>query len=814
MIATTPSEHTQHFFGWRLDADLLLDGAIMKLHLLITSAALALTTMLSAQAQVAPEAVEDTTNDDSRVLDAVVVIGTGEVRQTQTVSGEALEFQAPGTSPIKVVQRLPGVAVSGADPFGAYEWAVRINIRGFNQNQLGFTLDGVPLGDMSYGNHNGLHISRALISENLGGVTLAQGSGALDVASSGNLGGALKFSSLDAADEFGVLGAATTGSDNTLRLFGRVDTGEIEGIGTRAWISAMTSEVDKYKGDGEQLQDQFGLKVVQPIGPATLTGYYNRSERREQDYQDMSLAMIDRLGYDWDNFGDSQFDLAVLVADIAHNRGDTGQPVTNAGAGLVYPSPIATVDDAYWNASGVRDDDFAYLALDWPLAEGLDLRLQGYMHQNKGQGLWGTPYLISPNALTPGATTANAPLSVRTTEYDIDRNGIVGSLTYALGDHTIQGGLWLEQNDFEQYRRFYAENRSAPSRDFLDFLENPFFTQWGYAFETQTVQFFLQDTWQVTDKLKLNAGFKSLNVENSVDTLIINNAQPVVGSDANLVANIETDEAFLPQAGFNYQVSDNMELFGSYAKNTAAFVSAATAGPFSSRSQLVVDEVIASVDPESSETFESGVRFRNDLVQLGAAAYFVKFDDRLLAVSQGPGIVGNAPVISNVGSVETKGIELVGSVFLTDEVTLFGAYTYNDSTYQEDVVNRAGAVLAETEGKTVVNTPDTIAFAEIVYDNGALFGSLGANYIGERYFTYTNNGGEVEGRTLVDATLGYRFGGSPLLEGLEIQLNATNLLDEEYVGTLGTNGFVNSGDSQTLVTGAPQQFFVTLRKTF
>lgn len=787
----------------------------MKIQFLISSAALAMSAALGAHAQVAADASEDRAADEaSRVLDSIVVIGSGEVRQTQSVSSEAMKLQAPGTSPIKVVQRLPGVAVSGADPFGAYEWAVRINIRGFSQNQLGFTLDGVPLGDMSYGNHNGLHISRALISENLGGVTLAQGSGALDVASSGNLGGALKFSSVDAADEFGVLAAATTGSENTLRGFARIDSGEIGPFGTRGWLSLMTSEMDKFKGDGEQLQDQFGLKIIQPVGPATVTGYYSKSERREQDYQDMSLGMIDRLGYDWDNFGDSNFDLAVLVADIAHNRGDTGQPVTNAAAGSVYPAPIATADDAYWNASGVRDDDLAYIALDWPLADALNLRVQGYSHQNKGQGLWGTPYLISPNALTPGATTANAPLSVRTTEYYIYRKGFLGTLTYEIADHKIEGGFWLEQNDFEQYRRFYSENRAAPARDFLDFLTGPFFTQWGYGFDTQTTQFFLQDTWQVTDKLKVNGGFKSLNVENSVDTLVINNALPVAGTASDLNATIETDEGFLPQAGFNYQLSDRAEIFGSYSKNAAAFVSAATAGPFSSRSQTVVNEVIDTVDAESSQTFEAGYRYRDSKMQLGAAAYFVEFDDRLLAVSQGPGIVGNAPVISNVGSVETKGIELVGSFFATEDLTLFGAFTFNDSRYQSDVVNRAGAVLAATADKKVVNTPDTIAFVEAAYDNGKIFGSLGANYLGNRFFTFTNTGGDVEGRTLVDATLGYRFGGNPVLDGLEIQLNATNLLDEDYVGTLGTNGFVNSGDSQTLVTGAPQQLFVTLRKSF
>ena len=52
-----------------------------------------------------------------------------------------------------------------ADPYGAYEWSTRITVRGFNQSRLGFTLDGVPLGDMTYGNHNGLHISRAVPTE-------------------------------------------------------------------------------------------------------------------------------------------------------------------------------------------------------------------------------------------------------------------------------------------------------------------------------------------------------------------------------------------------------------------------------------------------------------------------------------------------------------------------------------------------------------------------------------------------------------------------------------------------------------------------
>ena len=53
-----------------------------------------------------------------------------------------------------------------------------------------------------------------------------------------------------------------------------------------------------------------------------------------------------------------------------------------------------------------------------------------------------------------------------------------------------------------------------------------------------------------------------------------------------------------------------------------------------------------------------------------------------------------------------------------------------------------------------------------------------------------------------------------MLEGLELQLNVTNLTDEEYVSTLGTNGFNTNADNQTLMVGSPRQFFATIRKSF
>ena len=99
------------------------------------------------------------------------------------------------------------------------------------------------------------------------------------------------------------------------------------------------------------------------------------------------------------------------------------------------------------------------------------------------------------------------------------------------------------------------------------------------------------------------------------------------------------------------------------------------------------------------------------------------------------------------------------------------------------------------------------------HSNAAEHQKLAAHYTSERFFTYTNDQ-KVPSVTLVDLSLGYRFQGDGWTKGLEVQVNATNLFDKTYISTIGSNGFGYSGDSQTLLTGAPQQVFVTARKTF
>src|SRR5882757_2428716 len=184
----------------------------------IVTAALALTGMPAAFAQQADQ-------QKPAADEEIVVFGHSQTREAQSLKLMDMVKALPGISPLKVLNKLPGVNFQSADSFGTYEWSARITLRGFNQNQLGFTLDDIPLGDMSYANYNGLHISRAIITENIANTILSEGSGALDTASSSNLGGTIQFYSVDPSDDFGGTIAQGFGSDSARRSFIKLDSG-------------------------------------------------------------------------------------------------------------------------------------------------------------------------------------------------------------------------------------------------------------------------------------------------------------------------------------------------------------------------------------------------------------------------------------------------------------------------------------------------------------------------------------------------------------------------------------------------------------
>lgn len=697
----------------------------------------------------------------------VEVMGQGQSRQVQNVSRGDLVKAIPGASPLKALEKLPGVNFQSADPFGSYEWSTRISIRGFNQNQLGFTLDGIPLGDMSYGNNNGLHISRAISSENVGRVAVSQGAGALGTASTSNLGGTVQFVTLDPTQEMGATFSQTIGSDRTSRTFVRADSGVLS-TGTKFYVSGTRQRADKWKGAGSQDQDQFNSKFVHAFGDNVISGFFNYSTRKEVDYQDLSLEMANRLGYNWDNYA-PDFPRAV-----------------NAAKGI-FSGNVNSLDDAYYLGSGLRKDSLGAISLDMRLTPSTSLKTSIYHHSNEGQGHWYTPY---------NATSATMPISIRTTEYSIGRDGVVSDLVWEFGNNTVNAGFWGERSLHTLTRNFYAV--TGPE-DTNHFLSNPTKTGFQQDFTTTTTQFYVEDTIALfDDRLKLNAGFKSPKV--TIDAISL------VGTRA--AGSITASKSFLPQVGLSYRLNKNDELFASASQNMRAFQPGVN-GPFS-QSQTAFNLGTPNLNPETSTTVDLGVRFKRDALQGSVAIYHADFKDRLLSVATCAGIVGCPSTFVNVGKVATNGLEAIGVWKFARELSWFNSFTYNNSQYKSDYLDNGKSV--SINGKQVVDAPRTMFDTELTYENSTWFTRFGAKHTDKRYYTYQNDG-EVPAFWVASLSAGYKLKSVGMVKDLSLQLNVNNLFDKRYFSTVGSNGFSNSdpsGTNQTLLTGAPRQVFLTL----
>lgn len=694
--------------------------------------------------------------------DSVEVFGAGQTRQVQNITRKDLTQALPGTSPLKTLQKLPGVSFQSADAFGAYEWSTRISVRGFSQGQMGFTLDGLPLGNMAYGNSNGLHISRAIIPENIRQVNLAQGSGSVGTASTSNLGATVQFVSADPADSSGVSASHTVGSNSMRRTFVRLDSG-VSATLARAMVSAVRQHALKWKGQGPQDLTQFNGKLVQGSGRHRLSVFYNYAARSESDYQDMSLRMRDRLGWDWDNYA-PDWDRALLAA-----RG-------------VFSGAVASRDDAYYGARGLRRDHLAGAALELENEDAsVRLKASAYYHRNLGQGHWYTPYL---------ASSRTVPVAIRTTEYGVNRHGVLADLSWKGGVHTVNGGLWVERNTHDLVRNYYAVSGPAGTNRFL---RDPMLTAYRQQFFVRTAQFHLQDTVTMRDdRLTLNAGFKHPGVRVEASSI---NAVRAAGT-------LEASEGLLPQLGLRYDLSRHVELFASAARNRRAF-EAGVLGQFA-QSQQAFDAGSARLRPETSTNADAGVRYSGGTLSASVALYQADFRDRLLSVATCAGVMGCPNTVVNVGRVSTKGLESAASWAFARHWNWFNSLTLNRSRYGADY--RDHGVLVAVAGKQVVDAPATLLHTELGYDDKRWFARLGGKYTARRYTTFTND-------SLVPSYMLWDLGAGVHHGALTLRVNVNNLFGKRYFSTIGSNQFVasdRSGNFATMLAGAPRELFFSV----
>ena len=754
--------------------------------------------------------------------ETIVVSAPGEFRVEQELNAPALIEEAPGTSPIKSIAQMPSVNFQAADPYGSYEWAVRISVRGFNQNQLGFTLDDIPLGDMSYGNWNGLHISRAITDENIGRIVLSQGTGALETASTSNLGGTLQFYSADPTDKRSLTVNQSVGSFSAYRTFMRLESGLLANH-TKFYISGAYQLTDKWRGHGQIGQNYWQLngKLVHYVGNnGILSVFANVGDRREVDYQDDNKIWVQKLGYNWDNYGN--WAQSIQAAWACDGVGSYPAPVNGLAAN---EDPC---DAGYYGGSGLRKDTIGGVSYKTALSDKVTFKGTAYGHHNDGRGLWFTPYLPTyQNIYAPSPSTIVSPISLRTSEYQINRAGFLASLAYEDGRNKVEGGIWFEGERWNLARRFYATSQTDPQHSLYSFPSNPFYTQWEYVFNSELYDIHLQDVFKATSKISLSAGFKSEETTTDGELSKAFESSPVYVPNTYAQGKLTSGKPFLPQFGVNAKLDKNNEIFGDAAYNVRSYQPGGYGfgnSPWGT-TQAAFDTLNSSLKPETSWTEEAGFRSTTKFASAQASFFHVNFKNRLLAFANGKGIQGNPSLLNNVGGVTTNGVDGAVTLKLGPQFTLYNGATYNLSTFDENVTKADGTCLytdgsgncLSIKGKVMVDTPKGLYKTSLDWHKSGLFASLSADYLSTRYFTYTNDG-SVDGRFLAEFGAGYKREELGAFRELKAQLNVYNLTNAQYYASMGTNGFSGSDplsvNNNTLQVGAPRTVVGTLSVRF
>ncbi|WP_156474062.1 TonB-dependent receptor plug domain-containing protein, partial [Gluconobacter thailandicus] len=226
------------------------------------------------------------------------------------VTRKVMDRFVEGTNPMQILaMTTPGANFTSTDAFGLDTYGNTFYVRGFTQMQIGATLDGIPLGTQGFANNNGVSITQAMIQDDVAGMTMSQGAGALDSFSAQNLGGAMTYMSSDPKDKAGGKISQTFGSYNAYRTYARVDSGILNPTGTKFYASFARTDTDLWKGAGGQSELQADAKIVQPVGQnGKITGFFGYGNFQQMNYLTLTKNMWRQMGRDTTYLGSGPID--------------------------------------------------------------------------------------------------------------------------------------------------------------------------------------------------------------------------------------------------------------------------------------------------------------------------------------------------------------------------------------------------------------------------------------------------------------------------------------------------------------------------
>ncbi len=725
---------------------------------------------LGAQQASAQEAAE--IGDDEvvvtgrRVSTAGLAIGADETSNTVAVTREALLSAPSGISGLKMLEGLPGFNVQTDGALGLYEFGNSVTVRAFNFNQIGFVLDGIPMGRPDA--FGGSPIFRYVDNENLQVVRASPGAGDVSLPSATSLGPMVEYLTTEPSEEFAATISVAFGDDNLRRTFIKVQSGDINGFS--GYVSRSKTDSDLWRGPGT-------------IDREHLEG---KAQYKFDEDTKISLQFVHNDFFDYDSPSVSRAQYESPTGDLA---GNTGRDyaylgyVPDLGFGPDVPYQNSNYTQYYIDRVNQREDLLVAGHFETNVIDGVTAHLTGYWESKDGYGVSPDTYSFSQANYLEQAAVGLPVVPARGVQYGLstvggDRYGAVGGAAIELGMHTIEIGAWYENETY--HRGQFRTNKVGGNPAGEPLLDEIVYLRRDYTSERNFVQFNVKDSVSLfDDRLVVEAGFKSLFLDYELsgyrdfdDYSRVVGGMPVAGYGPQVVTS-EFNDAFLPMVGAVFELTDTEQLFASYSQNFALPRGA------DDIYSVVTTEPPPELEGETSKNYEIGLRTNRPTFNAALAVYYVTFDNRIEIT--GGELAGSPGAIQtfaqNVGSVESYGVELTGNwkpALLRGYAYFNANLTYNKSTFQDDF-NSLGL-----PGNELPDSPNWLATGGVTVEPTPwIVANVTARYVGMRYADFINTQ-EMESYTVLDAYLdiGDGFGVGPL-KGVKARMNVTNITDKD-----------------------------------
>ena len=374
--------------------------------------------------------------------------------------------------------------------------------------------------------------------------------------------------------------------------------------------------------------------------------------------------------------------------------------------------------------------------------------------------------------------------SYRHSHYEKERIGFNGDFIWYTQisemDNTLRGGIWYEDYQRDESRDWH---KIIDSRSSAEFDHSPYWVQYDRGFPVETIMMYLENELDM-GWANVRLGVKQFYVDLEREDNFDNTNQASVTSDSDT----------LFSAGIVMPMPlDGLEWFAGYAQNFAAIKDTVL-----EREASTLDQV----KPESAENLDLGLRYVSQDFNASVTYYEITFDDRLsfIAPDSPDGIdflIGTNGTYINVGGIESSGLEASLSINVTENLSVYGSYTYNNSEYTDGSVGFPG-------GNTVFGSVENMAVLSFDWQKDNYFAGLSSKWVDDRFIDAANTA-IADAYLVSDLYAGVSIDAPASgIASLELRFTVNNMFDESYLGGIA---------GQSAWIGAPRTaaFNATLR---